>query len=175
VTVSPETRVPENQEGPSAATRGVGLAACMHMVPRYVRKHWPRHRDKVMYLVVGAWNMLFAYGCFSLLYYLLHEHVPSPGILAVAYAIASTNGFFAMRYLVFKPVTHPLIEYLRYQVVYVPLFAVNLVVLPLSLKYSDLNAYATQALFSVFAVIAGYLGSKYFAFRKSRSPHPPRA
>ncbi len=128
-----------------------------------------------MYLVAGAWNSLFSYGCFSLLYHLLHEHVPSPGIVAVSYGIASIMGFLTMRHLVFKPVAHPLVEYLRYQVVYVPILVVNLVVLPLSLKYSDFNAYVIQALFAVFAVVAGYLGNKYFTFRKSRSDHPPLA
>jgi putative flippase GtrA len=134
-----------------------------------ISKHWPRHRDKVMYLVVGAWNTLFTYGCFSLLYYLLREHLPSWGILAISFAIASIMGFLTMRYLVFAPVTHPLIEYLRYQAVYLPLLIVNLVVLPLALRYSELNAYVIQALFAVFAVIASYLGNKYFTFRKPRT------
>jgi putative flippase GtrA len=125
-----------------------------------------------MYLVVGTWNMVFAYGCFSLLYYLFHEHLPSSGILAIAYVISSIMGFFTMRHLVFAPVTHPLIEYLRYQSVYLPLVAMNLVVLPLALRYSDLNAYVIQALFAVFAVVAAYLGNKYFTFRRPRSGGP---
>lgn len=144
-------------------------------LPRLIRKHWPRHREKVMYLVAGAWNSLFSYGCFSLLYYLLHESLPSAGIVAVSYVIASIVGFLTMRYLVFKPVAHPLIEYLRYQLVYVPILIVNLVVLPLALRYSDLNAYFIQALFAIFAAIAGYLGSKYFTFRKSRAERHPIA
>jgi len=129
-------------------------------------RFWPRHRDKVMYLVVGAWNTLFAYGCFSLLYYLLHQHLPSWGILAIAYIVTSTIGFFTMRHLVFAPVKRPVVEYLRYQLVYLPLLAVNLVVLPLALRYSTLNAYVVQALFAGFAVVASYLGNKYFTFRK---------
>lgn len=140
----------------------------MNTVRRLIREYWPRHRDKVLYLVVGAWNTLFTYGCFSLLYYLVHKHVPSWGILAVSYVISSIMGFLTMRYLVFAPVTHPLIEYLRYQAVYAPLLIVNLVVLPLALRYSKLNAYIIQALFAVFAVIVSYLGNKYFTFRKPR-------
>jgi len=119
-----------------------------------------------MYLVVGAWNTLFAYGCFSLLYYLLHERLAPSVILAIAYVMSSLNGFLTFRYLVFAPVTHLVIEYLRYQAVYLPILALNLVVLPLALKYSDLNAYAIQALFAIFAIIAAYLGNKYFAFRQ---------
>jgi GtrA-like protein. len=123
----------------------------------------------VMYLVVGAWNTLFAYGCFALLYYLLHDYLGPIAILAIAYAVPSINGYLTFRYLVFKPVSHPLIEYARYQAVYLPIGAVNFVVLPLALKYSDLNAYAIQALFAIFAIIAAYLGNKYFAFRKPKA------
>jgi putative flippase GtrA len=122
-----------------------------------------------MYLVVGAWNMIFAYGCFSLLYYLLHERLAPWVILAITYAVASVNGFLTFRYLVFAPVTHPVIEYLRYQAVYLPLLVPNSVVLPLALRYSDFNAYAIQALFAAFGIIAGYLGNKYFAFRRPRT------
>jgi putative flippase GtrA len=132
------------------------------------RRLWSRHRDKAMYLIAGAWNSLFAYGCFSLAYYLLHEDVPSPVIVAIGHVVSSAMGFVTLRYLVFAPVTHPVIEYLRYQVVYVPLLVINMVVLPLALRYSDLNAYVVQALLMVFAVVVGYLGSKYFAFRKKR-------
>ncbi len=90
-------------------------------------------------------------------------------ILAITYAIASLNGYLTFRYLVFTPVAHPVIEYLRYQAVYVPLFALNLVVLPLSLRHSILNAYVIQALFALFAVVASFVGNKYFTFRKRKS------
>lgn len=141
----------------------------MRATQRWILRHWPRHREKVMYLVVGAWNTLFAYGCFSGLYYLLNDDLPPSVILAIAYVISSLNGFLTFRYLVFAPVTHPVIEYLRYQAVYLPILALNLVVLPLALKYSDLSAYAIQALFAIFAIIAAYLGNKYFAFRKPKA------
>ena len=127
---------------------------------------WGNHREKVMYLIVGAWNTLFSYGCFSLCYYLLHDRLHPSAILLIAYLIASVNGFVGFRYLVFRSQGHPLKEYLRYQLVYGPLLALNMVVLPLALKYSPLNAYAIQGLWAIFAIVAGYLGSKYFAFRR---------
>ena len=141
----------------------------MRTIRRFILKYWPRHREKVMYLVVGAWNTLITYGCFSLLYCLLHERLASWVIVAIAYAVASVNGILTFRYLVFAPVTHPVIEYLRYQAVYLPLLVLNLIALPLALRYSDLNAYVIQALFAAFAIIAGYLGNKYFAFRRPRT------
>ena len=125
-----------------------------------------RHREKLLYLVVGAWNTLFQYVCFSVLYYLLQDYLFSSLILAIAHVIGSINGFIGYRYVVFGSRGHPLAEYVRFQVVYLPLLAVNMVLLPLALAYTTLNAYAIQALFAVFVVVAGYLGNKYFAFRR---------
>jgi putative flippase GtrA len=121
-----------------------------------------------MYLVVGGWNSFVAYLCFATLYYLLYESLASPVILTLSYAIASVNGYLTFRYLVFTPVRRPIVEYARYQAVYLPILAVNLVALPLALRYTNLSAYIAQALLGIFAVVVAYLGNKYFAFRKPK-------
>jgi putative flippase GtrA len=122
-----------------------------------------------MYLVVGAWNSVVAYGCFAVLYYLLNDRLVPSVILVLAYAVASVNGYLTFRYLVFTPVRNALVEYLRYQAVYLPILAINAVALPLALSYTSLSAYTIQALFAVFAIVASYLGNKYFAFRKPKT------
>jgi putative flippase GtrA len=122
-----------------------------------------------MYLVVGGWNTLVSYGCFALLYYLLQQHMAPSAILAFAYLLASVNGYLTFRYLVFTPARHPVVEYLRYQAVYLPILALNLIALPLAMTYANLSAYMVQALFAVFAVVAAYVGNKYFAFRKPKT------
>jgi len=121
-----------------------------------------------MYLIVGGWNSVFAYGSFFGLYFLLNERLAPSVILAIAYAISSVNGYLTFRCLVFTPVRHPVVEYARYQAVYLPILAVNLVALPLLLAYTNLSAYVAQALLGVVAVVAGYVGNKYFAFRKRK-------
>jgi putative flippase GtrA len=136
---------------------------------RLARGLWRRYRQQILYLVVGGWNTVVSYGCFSLFYYLLHDQVYPSVILLLAYLVASINGFIGFRYLVFQSRGHPLKEYVKYQLVYGPLLALNMLVLPLALKYSSLNAYAIQAMFAVFAVVAGYVGSKYFAFRRTET------
>jgi putative flippase GtrA len=50
--------------------------------------------------------------------------------------------------------------------VYAPIIALNLVVLPLALAHSQLSAYLIQAIFAIFAIVAAYLGNKYFTFRR---------
>jgi putative flippase GtrA len=133
---------------------------------RRALESWPRHRDKAAYLLIGGWNTFFWYACFFLLYYLLHEHLAPSAILALAYAIASTNGYLAFRFFVFAPVRHPVVEYLRYQAIYLPILAANMVALPLALTYTSLSAYIAQPMIGVFTIFAAYIGNKYFAFRK---------
>jgi len=122
-----------------------------------------------MYLVVGGWNTLFTYVCFSVLYYFLHDSLAPSAILTLVWAIASVNGYLSFRYLVFTPVRHLVVEYLRYQAVYLPILALNLVCLPLALEHTNLSAYVVQALLSVCAVVIAYFGNKYFAFRKPKA------
>jgi putative flippase GtrA len=141
----------------------------MHAITGRIVQHWPRHREKLMYLIVGGWNSIFAYGCFSILYYSLNERLAPSAILVIAYAVSSVNGYLTFRHFVFGPVRQPLVEYVRYQTVYLPILAVNMLVLPVALTYTSLNAYAIQALFAVFAIVASYLGNKYFAFRKPKA------
>jgi putative flippase GtrA len=117
-----------------------------------------------MYMVIGGWNSLFTFLCFSVLYFLLSPLIPSYAILIMVWAIASANGYLGFRRLVFTPMRHPAIEYLRYQVVYLPLLVLNIVALPLALAHTSLSAYAIQAFLSVFAAIAAYFGNKYFTF-----------
>jgi putative flippase GtrA len=135
---------------------------------RWAFEYWPRHRQTVMYLVVGGWNSAFTYGCFAISYHLLSDRLVPSAILMVSFAVASVNGYLTFRYLVFRPTRHPVVEYLRYQAVYLPILAVNLVVLPLALMYTPLNAYIVQALFAVFSVVVAYIGNKYFTFRKPK-------
>lgn len=136
-------------------------------VPGRLGTAWRRHREKILYLVVGGWNTLFQYAMFSLCWYLLHRQLYPSLILLIAYAIGSVNGFLGFRYVVFRSLGHPLRQYVKYQLVYGPLLVINMVVLPLALRFTSLNAYAVQAIWAVFAVVAGYLGSKYYVFRRT--------
>lgn len=146
-------------QGASAPRRGrVGR--------RFAARVSQRHGDKLRYLVVGGWNTLVFNGLFALLYALLQEALAPSVILLIAYLIASVNGYLSFRYLVFAPAGRPLIEYTRYQAVYLPILALNAVVLPLALQSTELSAYAIQAGFAAFSIVAAYLGNKYFAFRR---------
>ena len=142
------------------------MRECLPMVDRAL-KALRAHREKLMYLVVGGWNTLFQYASFSLLYYLLNGVLFSSVILFLSYVLSSINGFLGFRLIVFRSQGHPVVEYLKFQLVYVPLLAINMILLPLMLAYTPLNAYVVQALFAVLSVVMGYFGNKYFTFRET--------
>lgn len=104
-----------------------------------------------------------------MLYYLLNGSVYTFIILILGYVIASVNGFLGFRFIVFGATgSHPVVQYLKYQAVYLPMLGLNLVFLPFMLSHTSLNAYVIQAMYGAFSVVFGYLGSKYFAFRRAR-------
>jgi putative flippase GtrA len=124
-----------------------------------------RYREPLAYLLVGAWNTLFGYAVFALLYYLLAAHLHVDLILVVSYLISIANAYVGYRYIVFRSTGNMARELPRFTTVYLVTLAANLVVLPLALHRLPWNAYVVQGLFTVVIVLLSYLGHKYFSFR----------
>jgi putative flippase GtrA len=125
-----------------------------------------KYRQPVSYLVVGAWNTLFGYGVFVLLYHLLKDTLPADAVLVISYAFSVANAFIGYRYMVFRSSGSMKRELPRFATVYGLTLAANLLVLPLALHALPWNAYVVQALFTVVIVAASYFGHKHFSFRQ---------
>ena len=134
-----------------------------------------RHREPLMYLVVGAWNTLFGYAVFALLYTLLRHRVHVDVVLVCSYAIGIVNNYVLYRWLVFRSSGSVLREFPRFSLVYLVTLAVNLVVLPLALHALPFSAYVVQAAYTVLVVVASYLANKYFSFAPGRPPRDQAA
>ena len=119
-----------------------------------------------MFLLVGGWNTLFGYAVFAGFYWALHTRVPLAAVIVVAYVVGILNNFLLYKYLVFRTRGHHAREALRFVVVYAPLLAANLIVLPLALRYLPLNAYGVQAIYTFAVLCVAYVGHKYFTFRR---------
>jgi len=129
-------------------------------------------KERVLYVVTGGWNSVFQYAVFASLVYLLSGHVPVWVVLPIAYVIGSINGFLCFKYIVFRSDGHALHEYMRFNMVYVPLLVINMVALPMLIRAWSLNAYAVQAVLIPVFVIAGYVANKLFTFRMSKRQRP---
>ena len=124
-----------------------------------------RYREPVAYLLVGAWNTLFGYAVFALLYYLLGAHLHVDVILVLSYAVSIANAYIGYRYVVFRSTGSMARELPRFIAVYAVTLAANLAVLPLALRWLPWNVYVVQGLFTVVIVVLSYLGHKYFSFQ----------
>ena len=139
------------------------------------------HRDKVLYLVVGAWNTVFGYGVWAVLQYYLGNHLPYLLILVLAWPPAVLNSYLGYRHFVFRsrgPVPQ---ELPRFILVYAATLGANAVVLPIALSLLPFNIFVVQGLFAIGVIVGSYLSHKHFSFRDRHgaavplpSPHLPR-
>ena len=130
------------------------------------------YREQIHYLAVGAWNTLFGYLNFAVLYYLLHIVLPVAVILVISYVLSIANAYVCYRYIVFRSRGIVWKELPRFSSIYLVALAANLIVLPLALKTLPLNAYVIQALFTLAVVLLSYLAHKYFSFRGGQGNAP---
>lgn len=126
--------------------------------------------EKIRFLVVGGFNTFVGFGAFAVIQFLsngaLHEVVS----LLVAHLVASSIAFVLHRKVVFRVSGQILIDYVRFQSVYVIPLSINVVVLPLLVRVGGVNVYLAQLLFTVVSVIVSYVGHKYFSFRRPSGP-----
>ena len=129
------------------------------------RRAASRYREPLAYILVGAWNTIFGYAVFALLYYLLGAHLHVDVVLLLSFVPSIINAYIGYRYVVFRSTGNMTRELPRFVVVYAVTLAANLVVLPLALRWLPWNVYVVQGLFTAVIVALSYLGHKFFSFR----------
>lgn len=128
-------------------------------------KRWHSIDQRVRFLAVGVWNTVFAYGIYVAAVAVFGKQAYW-WLLVPVNAIAVTQNFFAYRWLVF-PVRGTLwAQYVRFCIVYLPLLAANLVVVPAFVQIMHINPLVAQGVFIVLMVTLTYLGHKYFTFKE---------
>jgi putative flippase GtrA len=134
-------------------------------VDRLIPRSLKQYREQVLYLIVGAWNTLFGYGVFVILYHVAGDQVSYAVIIVVSYVFAIFNAYLGYRYVAFRSHGAVIREFPRFSAVYLLTMVVNLVFFPIALRVLPISGYAVQALFTAGVVIASYLGHRYFSFR----------
>ena len=132
-------------------------------------RFWSRHREQILFLVVGAWNTVFGYACWAFMQYLLGDVIPYLVVVVLAWPFAVLNAYLGYRYVVFRsrgPIRH---ELPRFSLVYLGTLGATLILLPIALSVLPLDIYLVQALLLAAIVVASYLAHKYFSFRSGRA------
>jgi putative flippase GtrA len=139
------------------------------------------HEEKIRFLVVGAWNVLFSMGTL----WVLERLIPyAPGsalaatlgvigakqvVLVANWVIGVTQNLFTFKLLVFRTKGNWLREYGRMYVTYTGTFLVE------SVMVQTISAIAGWSLFwariptLAVVMVLSYLGHKYFTFRTAET------
>jgi putative flippase GtrA len=134
----------------------------------------------IRYLVVGAWNTLFGYGCFFLFARLfLHMIASQPAIAATAASVVATTinitvSFVGYKYFVFRTKGNFLREFARSFLVYLPSLFINAIsIAPLASlvrRTAPLQAqrapYIAGAILALVTVAISFVGHKNISFRE---------
>jgi putative flippase GtrA len=121
-------------------------------------------REQVLFVVVGAWNTLFAYAEWALLQVLLQDRLHYLVILVLAWPPAVLNAYACQRHFVFRSTGRVRDELPRFSLIYLITLIGALVVLPLLLQAVPFGIYVIQAGYTIAVVAFSYLGHKFFSF-----------
>lgn len=131
--------------------------------------------QRVRFLIVGGFNTAFGFLVFVAVDLTLGsalnptgEVVSSVVTLVVSHLIAAIVAFILYRRLVFRVSGNVVIDFLRFETVYLVPLAVNIVILP-ALVVWGMNRILAQAIILVTMTIFSYLGHRFFSFRRSEA------
>ena len=120
--------------------------------------------EKFRFLAVGAYNTLFGYVAFALLYTWLENELHYLVVAVIAHFIAVINAFLAHRVLVFRAHGAVLREFLRFNVTTLGNLAGGLVLMALLVSFGGWHPLLAQAVVLAVSVVASYFVHKLYTF-----------
>lgn len=122
--------------------------------------------EKLRFVVVGGFNTVLGFGAFALIQFLIGAWVGEVLVLVLAHISVSSIAFILHRRITFRVDGNVVIDFLRFQSVYIIPIGINLVILPLLVRLAGMNVYLAQGIITVVTVVVSYFGHKYFSFRR---------
>jgi putative flippase GtrA len=127
---------------------------------------------RIRFLLVGGFNTAFGFAMFVVVDLTLGralvgigEALASVVTLIVSHLLAAVVAFFLYRRLVFRVSGNILVDFLRFESVYLIPLAVNAFVLPLLVVWG-IHQIAAQAGILIVMTLVSYFGHRYFSFRR---------
>lgn len=134
---------------------------------QHIEKNWFKLPQKIRFLLVGAFNTVFAFLLFIFLFDIIHLNYTIAVLLQ--YIIGVNLSIITMRYYVFSPSAENFKkEYLKAWVAYLFLLLLNLVWLKISTDYLTIYPTWGQLFYIITTTIITYLIHKYFSFSNHR-------
>jgi putative flippase GtrA len=124
--------------------------------------------QRVRFLVIGGINTAVGYGLFALFVLTVGKSIGYFGSLYASYAIATVIAFVLHRRFTFRAdkTGRVIVDFLRFQSVYVVALAVNTIALPVLVEWARIAPLVAQASIVVVTTVISYFGHKWFSFRR---------
>lgn len=120
--------------------------------------------EKVRFLAVGAYNTLFGYAAFAVLYTWLHETMHYLAIAVIGQVIAVINAFFAHRILVFRARGNLLADFVRFNITTLASTAIGLAGLAALVDFGGVHPLLAQGIVLAVTVVITYVAHKLYTF-----------
>ncbi|WP_197517387.1 GtrA family protein [Microbacterium karelineae] len=131
-------------------------------------------RDRrIAFLAVGGINTGVGFVWFILFSLAIDTAAPGAAwadfaVIASAQVASSISAFFLYRHLVFRVTGHFWLDLARFQLVYVVIFPLNLIVVPALTLGLGWNRIVAQLLFTVVYVALSWFGHSRFSFHRRK-------
>jgi putative flippase GtrA len=133
--------------------------------------------ERVRFTIVGGINTAVGYGLFALFYLLFGKWIGYIASLYASYFFATLLAFYLHRRFTFRVAGTGslLMDFLRFQGVYVIALIINTVALPLLVELAHMHALVAQALIVILTTVLSYVGHKFFSFRRAEAASDAKA
>jgi putative flippase GtrA len=138
------------------------------------RRLWHGSR-KLRFLIVGGWNTVFGYLCFTGLYLLAGDYVHYLIITTVAHAINIAQAYVMHRHLVFRSEARVAGEFLRFNASHIGTFLLGLLAMYILVEAGGLSPLVAQALVILMNLVLSYVLHSRVTFAGAPDRQGPRS
>jgi len=122
------------------------------------------HHEKIRYLVAGAYNTIFGFLSFALLYLFFGKIIHYMILFFISNIIGITNAYISYKFFVFRTRGNYLKEYLRFYIVYGFSMLFGFFLLPFSVEVLRVSPLIAQGIIIIITILISYIGHKNFSF-----------
>lgn len=129
-----------------------------------IKKAWRNERFR--YLVIGAYNTVFGYGIFALLWSIWGQLFHYIAILCISHVISVVNAYYGYKTFVFYSRVSGLRAFAKFNTVYLGAFFFNILSLPVLVEGLNFHPLIAQVIIIGLTVMTSYLLHRSYSFSK---------
>ena len=133
---------------------------------KLILKYWFKVPEKLRFLLVGGWNTLFSLLLFSFVLILIDNYKIT---LIISHLCSVLNSFLTFKFFVFRSSGMFLFEYIKINLVYLLHFALNFIMLYVSVEMLKMNVIISQIIITCILTIINYFLNKNFTFKNGKT------